>query len=232
MVHDLEVLETRTEAEDVTVVRIERPLGFEFVAGQYIILTLDTDEGPYRRPLSICSAEQDPYLEVATRISTSAFKRALALRGPGDRVHVAGPAGRLRLPVPVPPLTFLAGGIGITPIRSMVRTLMQADVTAEVDAVLFYGNRDERCVLFHDELHAYADRGLRVVEVFEDPIGAWTGETGLITSATITRYGGAPGRTCVVAGPPLMVAAMERLMDELGVPGEQRLVERFGSPSV
>jgi ferredoxin-NADP reductase len=215
-------------SEDVATLSVERPGGLTFNAGQWLRLEIATDEGPQARTLSVASAPQDALLEFATRISDSAFKRALARMRPGDRVRIAGPGGRLSLSETVVTVGLLVGGVGITPVRSILRARRIAEKPFE-DAALFYATRDIECVPFDADLAAMGAVGVRVVHVPEEAPPEWSGERGRIDADIVRRHVPAPReRPWVVAGPPPMVLAMEAVLDELGVPTEQRHVERFG----
>jgi ferredoxin-NADP reductase len=212
---------------DIFTCRFSRPEGYEFAAGQWFRVTLDTAAGPEAHTFSHCSGPADNALEMTTRHSTSAFKVALAALQLGASVRIDGPGGRLRLPDD-DRLCFLVGGVGITPIRSMLRDAT-ATGRAFADALLLFGNRDESCVPFADEFSAMAPAGLRTVVCFEQPSEGWTGESGFITAETVRRHlDPDDGRPFVVTGPPIMVEAMERVLDELRIAPERRIIERFG----
>lgn len=211
---------------DVLSVRLERPDGYVFAAGQHLGLILPTAEGTQTKRFSCSSATQDAYLEITTRLSGSAFKAALSSLSTGDRVWITDPAGRLTLPSDEPRVAFLAGGVGITPIISMLRS--HPHVTTQ-ERVLIYGNRDADCIPFGREISALEGDGLRVVHVLETAGGDWAGERGFITPELIARrLGQVDGWLFVVAGPPPMVSAMERCLDALGVDLSRRSIERFG----
>jgi len=214
---------------DIVTVRFEKPEGYSFVAGQWMTLRLETEDGPVTKTFTHCSAPSDPYLEITTRLSDSPYKHALAALTPGDVVHVNGPGGRLTLGPADTRLAFLAGGVGITPVRS---TLRQAKVDGRsfVDVLLLYGNRDETCVPFLEEFEEMADMGVRTIVVYEQPPRLWTGERGFITAETVRRHVDPDdGRPFVVTGPPVMVEVMERVLDELEIPAERRRIERFSA---
>lgn len=212
--------------EDAVALRFERPPGYEFIAGQYAVLTPGAQGGIHGKPLTIASAPGDGWLEFTTRLSDSEFKRALAAMGPGSAARVSAPAGRLSLPNDVTRFVFLVGGVGITPARSMLRDAIASG--RDTDTVLFYGNRSEGCVPYRAELDDMAAHGVRVVHVLERPAEGWSGETGFITADLVRRHvTPAPGIRWIVAGPPVMVEAMERVLDDLGIPAEERMVERF-----
>jgi len=206
-----------------------RPDGYRYAAGQWFRLELETASGAEAKTFSHASAPSDEWLEMATRQTGSPFKRALAGLRSGDKVTLMGPGGRLRLPGEQPrTLAFLVGGVGITPVRSMLRKAIASGETF-TDTVVFYGDRDERCMTYLPELQAMADAGIRVVPVLEQPPSTWTGATGFITAELIARHVDlSDGRPVVVTGPPVMVDAMSEVLDTLEVAQDRRVVERFG----
>jgi glycine betaine catabolism B len=215
---------------DVVTCRFARPTGYEFSAGQWMRLTLETSEGPKTKTFSHCSAPGDAVLELTTRLSGSVFKNALGALTAGATVSIAGPGGQLGLPAGLRRACFLIGGVGITPIRSMLRDAFQHRSSFE-DALLLYGNRDETCAPFADEFSEMRDIGVRMVLCYERATESWTGEKGFITADTVRRHiTDLEGRLFVVTGPPVMVSAMESVLGDLGIPGESRLIERFGAP--
>ncbi|MDZ4064919.1 MAG: FAD-dependent oxidoreductase, partial [Coriobacteriia bacterium] len=119
-------------------------------------------------------------------------------------------------------------GVGITPVRSMLRDALRRDL--RVEATVFFGNPNERCVPYREELDRMGSLGVRVVHVLEEPSDQWTGERGRITAGTVRGYLNPEGQTFFVTGPSLMVAAMQSVLDELGVPENRRVIERFGPP--
>jgi glycine betaine catabolism B len=212
---------------DIRALRLERPGGYEFEAGQWFRLTLQTPSGPLAETFSHCSAPSDPHLELTTRMSGSPFKQALERLVPGDRVRIAGPGGRLRVADDIGCVAFLIGGIGITPVRSVLRDAASRGRHFD-DALLLYGNRDETCVPYLGEFEKMDGIGVRVVVAYEHPPRGWTGETGFITADMVLRHMDADdSRPFVVAGPPAMVSAMEAVLEDLGVPAERRMVETF-----
>lgn len=214
---------------DILIVRFAKPAAYAFRAGQWFRLTLATEEGEQTKTFSHASAPDDEWIEMGTRLSGSAFKNALAALSEGVPAALSAPGGRLALDDAVVRAGFLAGGVGITPIRSILRDRSARGVAFD-DAVLLFGNRDIACVPWGDELDALRSLGVRVVHVPETPPQGWPGESGFITSAMVRRHAPrASELSWVVAGPPVMVRVMEKVLDELGVSEDRRLVERFGA---
>jgi ferredoxin-NADP reductase len=227
--YEVDFLGSEACGSDIVSARFSRPPGFSFSAGQWIVLALPGGETRLARTFTICSAPADDFLEITTRLSGSPYKNALAGLVPGDHAVVTGPGGHLALSPDATRVAFLVGGVGITPVHSMLR---EAAARGRVfdDALLFYGNRDESCVPFEAEFLAMADRGVRTVLCFERASDSWNGDRGFISAPMVRRYlaQSVTDRPFVVAGPPIMVEAMERVLDDLGVPESNRLVEHFG----
>jgi ferredoxin-NADP reductase len=112
-------------AERTTAFRFEKPSSWIFKAGQYLDMTLldpsETDAEGNTRTFSIASSPHEETLMVATRMRDTAFKRVLKTTPLGSAVKIEGPSGSLTLHNNVArTAVFVAGGIGITPFRSIV----------------------------------------------------------------------------------------------------------------
>jgi ferredoxin-NADP reductase len=123
---------------------------------------------------------------------------------------------------------FIAGGIGITVFRSMLRYIAEEDLPHRV--TLVYSNRDPESTAFYDELVELerAIPGLRVVFTMTDDSG-WDGETRRIDAAMLRDHLGDDlgSFTFFIAGPPKMVDAMEEIVSGAGVPEGQIRPARF-----
>src|SRR5437016_3848230 len=112
-------------AERTMAFRFEKPSNWTFKPGQFLDMTLldpaETDAEGNVRSFSIASGPHEETLMVATRMRDTAFKRVLKTMPLGSAVKIEGPFGDLRLPNSASrAVVFLAGGIGITPFRSML----------------------------------------------------------------------------------------------------------------
>ena len=226
--HEILLLGHEPCGKDVLTLRFSRPAGYDFAPGQWFTLTLETAEGKETKTFSHCSAPSDEYVEMTTRLSGSSFKKALASLCPGDHAVMMGPGGHLALDIDAERICFIVGGVGITPVRSILRDAAYHGRVFE-DALLLYGNRDAACVPFAEEFERMADHGVRVVLCYEHPPEGWTGASGFITAELVREV--LPQRVGIpffAAGPPVMVSAMERVLDEIKVPDEMRHIERFG----
>ena len=195
----------------------------DFKSGQFIQLEIVVNGEPVGHVFSISSTPLDKgYLEFTKRITASEYSKALEKINLGDWARVRGPGGRFTMPESRQPLAFLSGGIGITPIRSMLRYLYQTQ--DDWDIVILYGNRDEQDVVFKDELDEIGKRlsGVRVEHVLSQASTAWAGRRGLIDSAAIKEL--IPNysqRLFYISGPPGMVTSLTNQLKALGVMDSQ-----------
>src|ERR1700724_323436 len=138
-------LKDREEAAEETVAfRFEKPSGWTFKAGQYLDMTLldppETDSEGNVRSFSIASGPDEETLLVATRMRDTAFKRVMRTMPLGTAVKIDGPSGDLTLQDnSTRAAVFLAGGIGITPFRSMICGAAKQRLPHRI--FLFYANR-------------------------------------------------------------------------------------------
>jgi ferredoxin-NADP reductase len=187
------------------------------------------DEKGLRRHISlVTSPTEHGVVGLATRLRDTAFKRTLAELEVGDEVQVEEPKGSFLLPEDTDvEYVFVAGGIGITVFRSMLRYI--ADTGEPYRVTLVYSNRDRSSTPFLDELAELEQRipGLRVVLTMTDD-EAWEGERRRVDPAMLADVlGGLDGRTFLVAGPPAMAEGVADSLREAGVPEERVRADRF-----
>lgn len=187
------------------------------------------DEKGLRRHISlVTSPTEQGVVGLATRLRDTAFKRTLAELRVGDEVEVEEPKGSFLLPEDTgADYVFVAGGIGITVFRSMLRYV--ADTGEPYRVTLVYSNRDRASAAFLDELEELERRvpGLRVVVTMTDEPG-WEGETRRLDADVLAELvGGLEGKTFLVAGPPPMAEAVAESLRAAGVPEARVLADRF-----
>jgi ferredoxin-NADP reductase len=231
----LTLLRSETIADGTTAFHFARPSGFDFVPGQYLNLGLvaprEPDPAGNLRSFSIASAPHEDELAFATRMRGSPFKRELAALAPGAHVKAEGPFGELALDEDTRPVVFLAGGIGITPFRSMLRDAARRGSGRSI--TLVYGNRTPQASAFLAELTTLSQRlpGFRLVSCMSEPdhcVPAWQGETGFVTEKLLSRLvANAREALWYVVGPPAMTAAMRETLMNLDVDDECVRVEEF-----
>ncbi len=187
------------------------------------------DEKGLRRHISLATSPTEPgVVGLATRLRDTAFKRTLAELEVGDEVQVEEPKGTFLLPEDTSTeYVFVAGGIGITVFRSMLRFI--ADGALSYRVTLVYSNRDRESSAFLDELEELERRieGLRVVLTMTDEPD-WDGETRHLDADVLGELvGGLDGKTFLVAGPPAMAEAVAESLQGAGIPEERVLADKF-----
>ncbi len=209
--------------------------GYIFRAGQNANFILvdppETDGGGNARTLSFANSPNSKgALMVAMRMRSSAFKNSLQTLTLGTRVKVSQPMGSFTLHKDASrPAVFLAGGIGITPIRSIVGWATDERLPHKLH--LFYSNRTAEETAFVERFESWTreNPNLKFIPtVTASRNGSWRGETGRIDKNMLVKY--VPeirGPIYYVAGPPGMVAAMRQLLDELGVNEDNIKTEEF-----
>lgn len=225
-----------TVAKGTMLFRFAKPAGFAFAAGQTIDLTLiepkETDAEGNFRTFSITAAPSDPELAIATRMRDTAFKRTLGGLSEGSEISLDGPFGSFTLHENASrPAAFLAGGIGITPFRSMIRDAAARGLPHEL--YLFYSNRRPEDSAFLAELasHAKAHPQFHLVATMTDmekSAQPWDGEQDYIDAAMLARHvprSAAP--VYYLAGPPAMVTALREMLKSAGISGDDIRFEDF-----
>jgi ferredoxin-NADP reductase len=229
------IKEKRAVAKETLLVTFDllgREIDFE--PGQYFFVTLPDvghqDERGLRRHITVVTSPNERgVLGLCTRLRDTAFKRSLAELSLGAEVDVEEPKGDFVLPKEIDqPYVFIAGGIGITVFRSMLRYIAEERLPHRV--TLVYSNRDQDSAAFLNELSELErdNPNLRLVlTMTDDP--AWEGETRRIDADLLRDHldNDLGSFTYLVAGPPAMVEAMEKMLTDAGVHEERIRPERF-----
>jgi glycine betaine catabolism B len=210
-----------------------RTLGFR--PGQYLDWTLhvaDADNRGNRRPFTIASAPTENEIRLGVKFypGASAFKRALAKMQPGDVIYGSRLAGEFTLPRDNDAkLAFIAGGIGVTPFRSMLKELVDKQIARPI--VMLYGNNSGEEIAYAD-LFDQAERELGIRTVYavaaDPPHGRDNVHHGFIDSALIEReVPDFSDRTFYISGPRAMVVGFQTLLFDLGVARSRIKVDCF-----
>lgn len=230
-------LKDRKEVAERTVAfQFEKPPGWAFKAGQFIDMTLlgpsETDSEGNTRGFSIASGPHEETLMVTTRMRDTAFKRVLKIMPIGTAVKIEGPFGDLTLPNNASrTLVFLAGGIGITPFRSMLVRAAEEKLTHRI--FLFYSNRRPEDAPFLEELQALERQNsnykiIPSMTEMEKSDRLWNGETGLINQEMLARHlKDAKSPIYYIAGPPAMVKGLHQMLNKAGVDDDDIRAEEF-----
>jgi ferredoxin-NADP reductase len=206
----------------------------DFQPGQYFWVELldppfDDEKGPRRHISVVTSPGERGVLGLCTRLRDSAFKRSLAAMPIGAEVEVEQPKGSFVLPEETDiPYVFLAGGIGITVFRSMLRHIAEQGLPHRV--TLVYSNRDRESTPFLDELLELErqNENIRVVPTMTDDPG-WDGESRRIGPELLRDHleGELGAFRYLLAGPPAMVEGVTEQLLEAGIPEDRLTADRF-----
>jgi ferredoxin-NADP reductase/Na+-translocating ferredoxin:NAD+ oxidoreductase RnfD subunit len=203
-----------------------------FQAGQYLEWTLPLDESDSRgnrRYFTLASAPTESAVRLGVKFypDSSAFKRGLGALEPGETIHASQLAGSFTLPAdPDTKLAFLAGGIGITPFRSMLQYLLDQGETRPI--IMLYGNERRQDIAYRDVIEA-ADRELGIRTVHALAKGARRGEypgyiDARLVRAVIPDY---RERIFYISGPQAMVSALRKMLRAMGVRRSQIKTDFF-----
>lgn len=214
----------------------DKPPGFEYKAGQFADYTLinptDTDAEGNVRGFSLSSAPYEEDIMFTTRMRDTAFKRYLKTMDIGTEVTLDAPYGSFTLQNnTLIPAVFLSGGIGITPVRSII---LQAthDKTAH-KIFLFYANKTPKDAAFLDELTEAQKRNPNYTFVgsmtdVEGSAKEWHGETGFFIKEMLQKYiGDLMLPVYYISGPATMVTAIRKMLNESGVDDDNIRTEEF-----
>lgn len=230
-------LKSRNEVASGTMAfHFEKPSGFLFQPGQCGDFTLvnppQTDAEGDKRSFSLACAPYEDELFITTRMRDTAFKRSLKMIDLGTELTLEAPWGELTLHDDARiPAVFLTGGIGVTPVRSIV--LQATHDRLAHPLFLFYSNRTPRDAAFLDELTSAQNRNPNFTLVatmtgVDDAPTQWKGETGYITEAMLKKHLPDLNRPIYyITGPPQMVAAMQNLLKTAGVKEANIRAEEF-----
>lgn len=243
--HPLKVERLAEEGSDARRIALSVPAAlreaFAFLPGQHLPVQVEIDGRKIRRTYSICSAPGAYPLEIGVRVQEGgAFSTyaATALQ-PGDTLEVMPPFGQFHAnPDAGAQKTYLAfaAGSGITPILSIMRSLLEQEPASRV--VLFYGNRQQRTTMFVDDLYALKNRFPERVQLYflfsreeqEFPVFGGRLDADKVRELHATFCAGLEPDEAFICGPDTMTDTVSSVLQELGMPAERVHVERFGAP--
>jgi ring-1,2-phenylacetyl-CoA epoxidase subunit PaaE len=243
--HPLRVKAITPDTQEAVIVTFEVPPPlqqvFGFTQGQYLTLRKEIDGEDLRRSYSICAGVDDGELRVGVRkVKGGVFSNWINehLR-PGDTVNVMAPQGRFFVPIEREAQRHhvgIAGGSGITPILSIMKTVLAREPKSRF--TLVYGNRSLKSTMFKEELEDLKDKYMsRVVlhHVFSEehtdaPINMGFLDRGKLAEflSTLVPAGGIDH--AFICGPFQMNDEAEAALLAAGVPEDRIHIERFGVP--
>lgn len=214
---------------------IFKPLeGFSYRAGQFAFFEFELEGKKYFKHFTISNSPARENVEMTTMISRSDYKQALDRLKPGHLVYIKGPLGSFTLEsLKKKTVCYIAGGIGITPVRSMLE--YASDKGMDLEGALFYSNRNIQRIAFKEELEEIATRLKKfqvvhtLTELSDEEKKTWKQETGYVNEEMIKRH--RPDyKECqfYVVGPPAFNKAMKEMLGpKLGIEEEFITMENF-----
>src|SRR3954469_1568513 len=240
--HSLEIAEIVPETAEASSIRFSVPEAlreaFRFRPGQHLTLRAELGGEEVRRNYSLCVAPEEGELTVTVkRIAGGLFSNwANDALKPGDRLDVMEPHGSFTWDFRADAANHyvaFAGGSGITPVMSLIRTAMIEEPGSRF--TLFYGNRDSQSVIFLEALARLKNRHMGRLEIHHflaeesEDIELFNGmrDRGKCDAVLDSLVGPAGAAAFFVCGPGPMMDAAEAALLARGVPAEKIHVERF-----
>ena len=235
--HPYRVIGVQQETKNVWTIKLASPNDerrYDYLPGQFQFLTfhrgnnLPVEEHHW----TISSSPAEKNYVSSTIKETGDFTSTIGQTKPGDSAIVHAPFGRFSyvLHPDESDLVFLAGGIGVTPLMSMLRHMHDTHVNTPV--LLIYASKNENEIVFREELSEIQEEGcpqLRIVHVLSRPGKRWAGETGHIDREKIRRFCGSnlKDKFFYLCCPPGLFKATIKNLRSLGVSDKQIHAEIF-----
>ncbi len=200
----------------------------EYTPGQFMLLTLPCG---VKRAYSIVSAPGAEFLEFGIKLVDGEFTSRLPVTDEGEKILVEGPLGPLMYE-PLGEYVLIAGGVGITPMMSVLRARDGKECRKDV---LFYSSRTRDGLIYFDELEKLEKRNECLQIVFtltrEAPKN-WKYENGHVDAKMIKKYvKGFEKKRYFVCGPAKMVDGLKKvILEDLQIPNANCTFEGWGIP--
>jgi ferredoxin-NADP reductase len=232
----IEFLKKKQLTADTYSFYFERPNDFNYEPGQYLRMTLEIDSPDERgtnRFFTICSSPTEKeYLMITTRIIQSSFKKTLASLTKENLVKIFGPLGNFIFKEEEKQThVFLAGGIGITPYRSMIKYM--ADKKIDTPTILFTSFKTADEIIFQGEFRQMEKvlprfKFIQTITQSEKSNQKWDGHSGRIDAEWIKQnVFDIPSALFYVSGPGAMVDALSEVIKSLEVSTDNLRTEKF-----
>ena len=239
--HPYRVTDVHQETENVWTVKLAPPNGgkrFEYLPGQFQFITFHRGRNllveEHHWTISSSPTEKDTVSSTIKAVGD--FTSTIGQTRPGDTATIHAPFGRFSyvLHPEEKDFVFIAGGIGITPLMSMLRHMR--DIHATYRVLLIYNNKNEEEIIFRKELEAIEMGGypqLKVVHILSKPGKDWSGEIGYIDRERIEQLCGKTfaDKAFYICGPKGLLRATVKNLRNLGVAKSGVHYEIFSFPN-
>ncbi len=202
---------------------------FEFLPGQFVMITADIKGKPVTRAFSISSSPLKKEIDITIKAEPNGNFSKFANENlkTGDKLKVKGPYGYFTFIDKVhDDLLFVAAGSGIAPFRSMLQYIFEKQLQNRV--TLLFSNKTEADIIFKQELEKYAENfpQFRFMPIVTRDDG-WKGISTRIDSNILQSYVHA-NTSCYLCGPPMMVEDIKQKLVQLGVDNGRIKTEKYG----
>jgi Na+-transporting NADH:ubiquinone oxidoreductase subunit F len=213
--------------------RLEEPDEISQRPGQYVQVQAPSADGPVFRAYSISSPVYEPNtVELVIRLVPGGIGSTyLHNLNAGDMVNFTGPYGEFYLnDDPSVEIVCVGGGCGMAPMRNIIYTLYHR--WPERTCWLFFGCRTTRDIFYLEQFQELARKysNFHVVYALSDELGEdeqWDGETGFIHLSVDKHLEGGVSRQAFLCGPPLMINAVTRVLEEKGTQPKDVFYDEF-----
>ena len=230
--YKIKLIDTIKRTPTILSLRFWRPLGINFMPGQFLKVIFDESNDNNKelnKYLSFSSSPLKDYIEVTKRLSQSAFSQRLRALERDDQISMQGAFGRCTFSDNDKKITFLIGGIGITPAISILEYIQ--DKNLSTDALLFYSNRTEEEIAFKEELNQWQAKNPNLKALYTVTDFQPKDKNclfGRIDKELVSRnIKDISERMFFIFGPPKMVEAMKALCQAVGAKEEFIKTESF-----
>lgn len=211
----LKIIDRKPEKNGCFSLIFQKPAGFFFYGGQY----LDVGLGDDTRAFTISSSSTEDFLMITTKVGISDFKKHLASLKTGDTLTTSHPAGTFILDE-TEPAVFIAGGIGITPFRSMIKYAVDQKLNTPI--TFFYSNSDDN-FLFKKELEKWKQHLPSLTVIYYN-----SSQNGRLNKPKLaTAVGKTVNTIFYLAGAHSFVNDMEKILKQLGIDETNIRYDRF-----
>lgn len=204
-----------------------------FKPGQFAVLNFESGGKLHSKHFTISSSPERKKIEFTTIISNSGYKQALDSLELGHESGIGKPMGKFTLDArKSDKVAFLAGGIGITPLKSILESVSVSKKPKGLEITVIHSNRKQDAIVFKEKLEEIAEKldSVHIIHTITDENPeSWHGEKGLIDRRMVKRHvDDEQNTTFFISGPPGFCQAMEKmLLEQVAVKEEMLVKETF-----
>ncbi len=222
----------RNDTEDTKTFRFAVPADFDFVPGQFVILSLwhkkDGVEKEIKRSYSIASSPTEKgHIDLTIKLYPNGeFSPKIFSLKEGDSCGVHGPFGKFILDDSRTKMAFITAGSGVTPFRSMIKYCL--DKRLSVEMVMLYSSKTPKDIIYKEEFDSWKNPNLKIIHTITRPDGTgWSGQTGRISPELIRKYIDVENSDFYLCGPEEFLNSMIDILKTLGVEKERIKKEQW-----